>query len=575
MNVPKLQSEINIIDEVNNLRQRQTELERSLEAKCDEVRILTDQLRMAHDKNSKDNDRSTASSNAQKASEAKSRFLAHMSHEIRNPLNSIIGMTEILKECPLPDESSVYVQVLEQASENLLSLINDILDISKIESGEVEIDLSDVSLRSVIESAVNIMQFKAKKKNTTIEFNIGKSCPEIIKTDSIKLKQILTNLISNAVKFTENGRIQISVVKKSDQLEFCVKDTGIGIPKDVQKKIFESYTQAEASTTRNYGGTGLGLAIIKSLSHLMGGKVWLTSTPGEGSSFFFTVNLYTPTEESLNVSGESNQSGSYKPSLLIVEDEEELYEVFTMVFSPFPIDIEFANSPTEALEILKHKNFDTILSDFHMPVMTGLDLLKAVRESGNHVPFILMSGFGDKQLVIKGFRAGVMDVIEKPFGETEILNIVQKSLEKGRKIKESQKSTSKEKTLPELNILVAEDSKDNQFLLKVFLKNTPCHIDFCENGDEAVKKYKTGKYHLIFMDIKMPVMDGYEATKLIRAYESSGQLTRTPIIALSAHAFKNEVDKATAAGCDDYLTKPLRKSLFLDTILKYGQDKPK
>ena len=240
MNVPKLQSEINIIEEVNHLRQRQTELERSLEAKCDEVRILTDQLRMAHDLSSKANDRSTASSNAQKASEAKSRFLAHMSHEIRNPLNSIIGMTEILKECPLPDESSVYVQVLEQASENLLSLINDILDISKIESGEVEIDLSDVSLRSVIESAVNIMQFKAKKKNTTIEFNVGKSCPEIIKTDSIKLKQILTNLISNAVKFTENGRIQISVDKKSDQLEFCVKDTGIGIPKDVQKKIFET-----------------------------------------------------------------------------------------------------------------------------------------------------------------------------------------------------------------------------------------------------------------------------------------------------------------------------------------------
>lgn len=371
------------------------------------------------------------------ASRSKSEFLASMSHEIRTPLNSIIGMAEVLAETPLSDEQRNYVGIFRSAGESLLEIINDILDLSKIEAGQTELESIDFHLPALLNSVVSILSVRAAEQNSRITIHIHPDVPYAISSDPTRLRQILINLVGNAVKFTENGSVEITVESSAmNTLLFSIKDNGIGIPKDKQKIIFESFTQADSLTTRKYGGTGLGLTICQKLVKIMGGRIWLESTPGKGSIFFFT-SRFSPAAS-----------------------------------SPLPVPAE--------------------------PVPpTSCTILKPAR------------------------------------------------------------------------ILLVDDNEDNRNLLCLYLRNTPFTIDTASNGKEAVKAFCTTPYDLIFMDIEMPIMDGYEATKQLRKWEHEQNQKATPIIALTAHAFIRFRKKCLDSGCTDYLTKPVRKNTLLQTISKH------
>ncbi len=377
------------------------------------------------------------------ASRSKTEFLASMSHEIRTPLNSIIGMAEVLVETPLTDEQQDYVRIFRSAGESLLEIINDILDLSKIEAGQTGLETIDFHLPSLLDSVVSILSVRAAEQNTTISVQLHSDVPHGLSGDPTRLRQILINLVGNGIKFTENGTVKISArIDAENKLLFSVKDNGIGVAQEKQELIFESFTQADSLTTRKYGGTGLGLTICKKLTKMMGGRIWLESSPGEGSTFFFTCTFRAAVSEPL----------------------------------PTP------EKPTPA---------------------TSCEILKPA------------------------------------------------------------------------HILLVDDNEDNRNLISLYLRNTPFTLKTAQNGKEAVRIFKRSWFDLVIMDIEMPLMDGYETTKQLRQWELEQKDEATPIIALTAHAFVRFKKKCMAAGCSDYLTKPIRRDTLLHTITTHLNQKQK
>jgi signal transduction histidine kinase/DNA-binding response OmpR family regulator len=503
---------------------------------------------------------------ALEAARMKSEFLASMSHEIRTPLNAIIGMSDLMSETRLTDEQSRYVGVFRKAGDALLSLVNDILDLSKIEANQLALEEIPFNIMELIEEVAEIYALKAADKDIEIISRVDTGINVNRVGDPGRLKQIILNLISNALKFTEEGEIVVTLSaenkEEEEHLIISVRDTGIGIPKDKLESIFASFTQADTSTTRKYGGTGLGLTISKRLTEMMDGKIWVESEENKGSSFYFRVALSEQTQRSIIKQDFVNKN------ILIIDSRTS---------NCLNIEDQLTASGSRCFKATDIMEAQNILKQESKPEIILIDSRLAFSEEETHL--LLTKTFELDKLILlvnpKDMSAhsklaksnGINKILLKPIKRKELFREVNKIINKqddslvDDAIEDEQKEEIKAK-----HILLVEDNPDNRMLIKAYLKKTPHSLDEAENGSLAVEMYKKNNYDLVLMDVQMPVMDGHESTRLIRAWEKEQGKKRTVIISLTAHAIREEIDKCMAAGCDAHLSKPVKKAILLQTI---------
>jgi PAS domain S-box-containing protein len=514
------------------------------------------------------------------ATKAKSEFLASMSHEIRTPMNAIVAMADLLQETSLSKEQQEYVGRFSRAATSLLDLINDILDISKIEAGQLELESLPFDIHDLIDKIGELMAMRADAKQLEIATFVHPDVPTWVLGDPTRLLQVLVNLTGNAVKFTAQGEVCLRVEPDATDpglLRCSVSDTGIGIPADKVDLIFESFTQVDSSMTRKYGGTGLGLSISKRLVELMGGHITVDSTEGLGSTFSFIVHLpkapIPPNASALPTPDLRNRR------LLIVDDSELNRMVVREHLKQFePVLVEATDGPS-ALRILDQaqregRPFDLAILDYHMPDMDGLDLARAVRERKAYasLPLVMFASDMRGQASASARALGISSYAYKPVSRKRLLETLALALNQApaapaRSLPGAHRQAA---PLPSYRILLVEDLEDNRDVVSLFLKETPYQLDVAENGAVALQRFYTGTYNLVFMDIQMPVMDGLQATAAIRRWEREQQRTPTPIVALTANAFKEEIDKSLAAGCTAHITKPIKKKTLLTAITQYA-----